>query len=71
MIHRHSDKLARRVQRLEDRQRRELTALRNEVMGLLALTLPMPEVEVLTPRQVIARLAGRPSENGYVSESNT
>lgn len=50
------DKLARRVRLLEDRQRREMTALRNEVFSLVALALSMPEIEVLTPRQVIERL---------------
>jgi hypothetical protein len=38
----HADKLARRVRRLEDRQRREMTALRNELLNLVARTRDEP-----------------------------
>lgn len=62
MTHKHGDKLARRVQRLEDRHRRDMIALRRETLAaILAFSaLPLQEpVASVTREQIADRLNGR------------
>ena len=39
----HNDKLAKRVRRLEDRHRRDMTNLRSELLGIVALLAPIDD----------------------------
>lgn len=62
MTRKQHDKLARRVRRLEDKQRRDMVALRRETLkAIMAMAEPPEPIELLFPADVLRRLTGVPA----------